>query len=335
MDFIFGGAAAYFEHCEIRSLKSTNEGSGFITAASTPQGQSFGYVFDECYLTAAEGVSGVYLGRPWRGYARTEFMNCRLGSHILPTGWDNWGNPANETTVCYREYGIADDDKLRERRVPWALLPGEGEACRLKRRSLKGRSSGNSCIAQAITGKEGGDHGAHRRRLLFYILKHAPTWVIPVITADIINHLSRPDLFSLRWQWIELAIVSVVIVQNIPSTYMQQKADTCWSCVRFGTVVVPGSGNYSLILPGLLVFLPCQALLHIINNASDDILYLAGGTLLPKPAVVRIRNLLKCSSPFILELVLIAHVAHPFRSVKVRICQMRIYYVTSKPVRSI
>ncbi|MNC19083.1 Pectinesterase A precursor [compost metagenome] len=128
VDFIFGGAAAYFEHCEIRSLKSTNEGSGFITAASTPQGQSYGYVFDECYLTAAEGVSGVYLGRPWRGYARAEFVNCRLGSHIHPSGWDNWGNPANETTVRYREYGIADDDKLREQRVPWALLPEEGEA---------------------------------------------------------------------------------------------------------------------------------------------------------------------------------------------------------------
>lgn len=56
--------------------------------------------------------------------------------------------------------------------------------------------------------------------LLFYILKHAPTWVIPVITADIINHLSRPDLSSLNWLWLDLAIVSVVIVQNIPSAYM-------------------------------------------------------------------------------------------------------------------
>lgn len=56
--------------------------------------------------------------------------------------------------------------------------------------------------------------------LLFYILKHAPTWVIPVITADIINHLSSPDLNSLNWLWLDLAIVSVVIVQNIPSAYM-------------------------------------------------------------------------------------------------------------------
>ncbi len=56
--------------------------------------------------------------------------------------------------------------------------------------------------------------------LLFYILKHAPTWVIPVITADIINHLSRPDLSSLNWLWLDLAIVSIVIVQNIPSAYM-------------------------------------------------------------------------------------------------------------------
>lgn len=56
--------------------------------------------------------------------------------------------------------------------------------------------------------------------LLFYILKHAPTWVIPVITADIINHLSRPKAPNLNWLWMDMAIVAVVIVQNIPSAYM-------------------------------------------------------------------------------------------------------------------
>ncbi|UQZ37356.1 ABC transporter [Paenibacillus sp. PK3_47] len=56
--------------------------------------------------------------------------------------------------------------------------------------------------------------------LLFYIFKHAPTWVIPVVTADIINHLSSPQLDSLNWLWMDLAVVAVVILQNIPSAYM-------------------------------------------------------------------------------------------------------------------
>lgn len=126
VDFIFGGAAAYFEHCEIRSLRNDKDSPGYITAASTPEGQAYGYIFKECYLTAAEGVSGVYLGRPWRGYARTETINCSLGNHIDPRGWDNWNNPANEGTVRYAEYGIPAGDEVRKQRVSWAVLPGEG-----------------------------------------------------------------------------------------------------------------------------------------------------------------------------------------------------------------
>lgn len=51
VDFIFGGAAAWFEECEIRSLKHWGGGPGYITAASTPREQRDGYVFSHCYLT--------------------------------------------------------------------------------------------------------------------------------------------------------------------------------------------------------------------------------------------------------------------------------------------
>lgn len=53
--------------------------------------------------------------------------------------------------------------------------------------------------------------------LFFYITKHAPTWVIPIVTADMINRLSGPKTDGLAWLWIDLAIVSLVIIQNIPS----------------------------------------------------------------------------------------------------------------------
>ena len=138
IDFIFGGAAAYFEHCEIRSLRHYNDGPGYITAASTPQNQEQGYLLSECYLTAAPGVSGVYLGRPWRGYARTDLVNCRLGGHIHPDGWDHWGEAQNMQTAVYREYGIADDNPVRSRRAAWAFLPGEREAAAGKEQFFAG-----------------------------------------------------------------------------------------------------------------------------------------------------------------------------------------------------
>lgn len=123
VDYIFGGACAYFEQCELHSLaRLHHESVGYITAASTPENQPFGYVFSHCVLTAACDVSSasVYLGRPWRAYARTVFADCRLGSHIHPAGWDSWGNAANEHTVDYREYGSMDGNDS-SRRVPWAV----------------------------------------------------------------------------------------------------------------------------------------------------------------------------------------------------------------------
>ncbi|MDE6341580.1 MAG: pectin esterase [Muribaculaceae bacterium] len=99
-DFIFGPATAWFDRCEIRS-----KADSYITAASTPQHVETGFVFRNCRLTADEGVKKVYLGRPWRPYASTSFINCEMGGHITPAGWDNWRDPSNEKTARYSETG--------------------------------------------------------------------------------------------------------------------------------------------------------------------------------------------------------------------------------------
>lgn len=128
VDFIFGGAVAYFEHCEIRSLRHYQDGPGYVTAASTPEGQPDGYIFRDCWLTAEEGVEGVYLGRPWRSHAKTDWVNCRMGDHIHPHGWDHWNNPENEKTVRYREFGTEAAGEPIHARVNWALQAGPEDA---------------------------------------------------------------------------------------------------------------------------------------------------------------------------------------------------------------
>jgi pectin methylesterase-like acyl-CoA thioesterase len=113
-DFIFGPATAYFDNCTIISKKNS-----YITAAATPKDVEVGYVFTNCYLKAAPGVTKCYLGRPWRPYAYTLFQDCWFGSHICPEGWDNWRNPENEKTARYieaRNYGPGADTS---KRVPW------------------------------------------------------------------------------------------------------------------------------------------------------------------------------------------------------------------------
>lgn len=122
-DFIFGPSTAYFEGCTIHS-----KANSYITAASTPPGVAVGYVFAGCELTADAGVDKVYLGRPWRPYASTIFIDCKLGKHIRPEGWENWRNPENEKTARYAEYGSTGEGADAAARVSWAKQLTKKEA---------------------------------------------------------------------------------------------------------------------------------------------------------------------------------------------------------------
>ncbi|MCU7552671.1 pectinesterase family protein [Chitinophagaceae bacterium LB-8] len=122
-DFIFGPATTVFEACTIHS--KTNS---YVTAASTTPGKKYGYVFIDCKLTAAPGVDKVYLGRPWRAHAKTVFVRCQLGSHIVPEGWENWGNVENEKTAYYAEYKCTGPGAVRTGRVKWAKELSDKEA---------------------------------------------------------------------------------------------------------------------------------------------------------------------------------------------------------------
>ena len=114
-DFIFGPATAFFSDCEIHS-----KADSYITAASTPQDVEIGFVFRNCRLTADPDVKKVYLGRPWRPYAYTAFIDCEMDGHITPAGWDNWRNPDNEKTARYIESGSRGAGSDTARRVSWA-----------------------------------------------------------------------------------------------------------------------------------------------------------------------------------------------------------------------
>lgn len=125
-DFIFGPSTAWFENCTILSRISS-----YITAASTPQDVEYGYVFNNCKLLAAEGVDKVYLGRPWRPYAHTLFMNCEMGKQIRTEGWYNWGNADNEKTARYEEYNNRGEGASPKTRVSWSRQLTKKEAAKV------------------------------------------------------------------------------------------------------------------------------------------------------------------------------------------------------------
>ena len=114
-DFIFGDATVLFEDCIVKSKKNS-----YITAASTPENTAFGYVFKNCKLIADESTDAVYLGRPWRIYAKTVFINCEMGKQIKSEGWHNWSKPEAEKTAFYAEYKCSGEGFQPDKRVSWS-----------------------------------------------------------------------------------------------------------------------------------------------------------------------------------------------------------------------
>ncbi|MDO5446895.1 MAG: pectinesterase family protein [Prevotellaceae bacterium] len=114
-DFIFGPSTAWFEGCTIK-----NKINSYVTAASTPQNVKYGYIFNNCKIIADPAAKKCYLGRPWRPYAHTLFMNCELGSHIRTEGWHNWGKTSNELTARYEEYNNTGEGAATQGRAAWS-----------------------------------------------------------------------------------------------------------------------------------------------------------------------------------------------------------------------
>src|SRR5688500_18310196 len=122
-DFIFGPSTAVFQNCNIRC-----KANSYITAANTPQGKKFGFVFLDCKITADSSVTKLHLGRPWRAWARTAFIRCQLPKQIVPEGWDNWSNSENEKTAYYVEYKNSGDGAGTLKRVRWSNQLTDKEA---------------------------------------------------------------------------------------------------------------------------------------------------------------------------------------------------------------
>lgn len=112
IDFVFGGAEAEFHACEFRSLEA-----GYVFAPSTPEGQKRGFFVKNCTFSAAAGLpaESVYLGRPWRDYARCELVDCTLGNHIKREGWSDWGKAAAREHAYFAEKGSRGPGACGER----------------------------------------------------------------------------------------------------------------------------------------------------------------------------------------------------------------------------
>ncbi|MES2240025.1 MAG: pectinesterase family protein [Bacteroidota bacterium] len=118
VDFIFGASTAVFDQCEIFAKTD----GGYLTAASTPETNPYGFVFLNCKLTTNSADGSFYLGRPWRNFAKTVFIKCDMAGHIKAEGWHNWGKPEAEATTFYGEYQSTGAGASTASRVSWSHL---------------------------------------------------------------------------------------------------------------------------------------------------------------------------------------------------------------------
>ena len=122
VDYIFGQAAAVLDNCLIHS-----KGDGYIAApmrfAST---EASGFIFLNSTLTSENTEKGVYLGRPWRDFGRTVFINTKMDAAIRPEGWHHWV-PEREKTAYLAEYGSTGKGANADSRVAWAKKLGDAD----------------------------------------------------------------------------------------------------------------------------------------------------------------------------------------------------------------
>ncbi len=122
---------------------------GYLTAASTPADQPYGFVFVDSIVTG-EPKCKTYLGRPWRDFAQTTFVRTVMGAAVVAEGWHNWDQPERETTARYAEFGSSGPGALNlARRVAWSGALDGGEAARLTVAAVLGGADGWNPLAAA------------------------------------------------------------------------------------------------------------------------------------------------------------------------------------------
>ncbi|XP_023549932.1 probable pectinesterase/pectinesterase inhibitor 25 isoform X3 [Cucurbita pepo subsp. pepo] len=130
VDFIFGNAAAVFQQCNLYARKPLpNQKNAFTAQGRTDPNQSTGISIHNCTIKAApEWVMDSnatttttmnYLGRPWKPFSRTVYMQSYIGDLISPVGWLEWNGTVGLDTLYYGEFENYGAGANTRSRVNW------------------------------------------------------------------------------------------------------------------------------------------------------------------------------------------------------------------------
>ncbi|KAM7277346.1 hypothetical protein ACFE04_019212 [Oxalis oulophora] len=126
VDFIFGDAPAVFQNSQILARKGLPGQQNVLTAQGRVNSSEVsGFSFQFCNISADPELlptlnsTDTFLGRPWRPYSRTVFMQSYLSNIVSPGGWIGMGSDAAFKTLYYGEYLNTGPGASTDKRVNW------------------------------------------------------------------------------------------------------------------------------------------------------------------------------------------------------------------------
>ncbi|KAL4189706.1 hypothetical protein AMTRI_Chr08g166740 [Amborella trichopoda] len=126
IDFIFGNAAVVLQNCTIIARKPMSNQQNLVTAQGrTDPNQNTGTTIQFSRIQASTDLEPVknilptYLGRPWKEYSRTVYMQNNIGDHIAAEGWLPWSGGFALKTLYYAEYMNGGPGAGTSGRVKW------------------------------------------------------------------------------------------------------------------------------------------------------------------------------------------------------------------------
>ncbi|XP_058729894.1 pectinesterase/pectinesterase inhibitor PPE8B-like [Vicia villosa] len=120
VDFIFGYATAMFQKCQIIAKQGMPTQKNTVAAhGRMDPNQPTGFSFQFCNISAENDTVPTYLGRPWKNFSRTVFMQSYMSNAIRPEGWLEWNGSFALDTLYYGEYMNSGPGSGLANRVKW------------------------------------------------------------------------------------------------------------------------------------------------------------------------------------------------------------------------
>ncbi|GAB4830636.1 hypothetical protein Ancab_020402 [Ancistrocladus abbreviatus] len=126
VDFIFGNGATLIQNCKIIvRLPNPNQFNAVTAQGRLGVNSPTGIVIQGCEILPDAALVPqklkikTFLGRPWKPFAKTVFMESMIGDFIQPEGYEPWAGNAHIDTAFYGEYANSGPGARTEGRVKW------------------------------------------------------------------------------------------------------------------------------------------------------------------------------------------------------------------------